>query len=174
MKNQNVLFLVGCFLAIFALLNCGRQEASLNPSDYPASLIVAEKAVDVAYDQSRGALRVHYVLETPYPAAGFLAEIESRLSNLGWRPLKADFLNPDTPTAHVTGWRKQTNPATRPPTVVHEWNGEWENAAQDVLVYALAYRYPEGDPPNLSHMSVFAIHIPRAAADKARAHVDKF
>ena len=87
---------------------------------------------------------------------------------------KADFLNPKTPTAHVTGWVRNTNHATRPPTIVHEWNGEWENAAQDVLVYALSYRHSEGDPPDLSRMSVFAVHIPKAAADKARAHVDKF
>ena len=174
MKVRILPILVFSSLAIFALLGCGRQEASQNPSDYPESLIVAEKALDVAYDQSRGALRVQYVLETPYPAAGFLAEVQSRLSNLGWRPLKADFLDPKTPTAHVTGWRKQTNPSTRPPTVVHEWNGEWENAGQDVLVYALSYRYLEGDSPNLSRMSVFAIHIPREAADRARVHVDKF
>jgi hypothetical protein len=174
MKNCAVLMLAVSFPAILALLGCDYQETSQEPSDYPASLIVAAAATDVQYDKSRGASRVRYVLETPYPADAFIAEVEGRLWKQGWRPLKADFLNPKIPTAHATGWTRNTNFATRPPTIVHEWNGEWENAAKDVLVYALSYSHSEGDPPDLSRMSVFAVHIPKAAVDKARDRVDKF
>jgi hypothetical protein len=174
MKKCAVLIPAGFFLAVLALFGCDRQETSQEPADYPASLIVAKTAKNVQYDKSRGASRVHYVLEAPYPADGFIAEVERRLSNQGWRPLKADFLNPKIPTAHATGWTRNTNFATRPPTIVHEWNGEWENAAKDVLVYALSYSHSEGDPPDLSRMGVFAVHIPKAAVDKARERVDKF
>ena len=181
MKIIILSMLAGTFLAVFLFIGCDHQEMSQDPSDYPASLIVAAAAADVEYDKSRGAFRVHYVLNTPYPAAGFIAEKVTGspmglVANLIIGVVGAfvgGFLFGLLGLA-ARGLIGSLVTATRPPTVGHEWNGEWENAARDVLVYALSYRHPEGDPPDLSSMSVFAVHIPKAAAGKAKAHVDKF
>ncbi len=157
-----------------AVFGCGRQEASQNPVNYPASLIVVDGARSVVYGENRGAVQVRYVLEAPYPAKKVVAALLDRLARQNWSPLKADFMNPAVATAHVTGWTVQTNREVRPPMKEYSWNGEWRNPAGDILVYALFYRYPENGPPALSRLSVAGAYIPREAAAKAMRHVEKF
>lgn len=165
--------LIGAAL-LLACIGCGRNEVSQNPSDYSPALIVAEGATGVVYDRNQGAEQVGYTVEIPYPADGFIEHLEDLISGLGWRPLKADFMNPKVPTAHVTGWRDQTDVRVRTSLRVHSWNAEWKNGAGDILVYVLSYSYPEGGQPDLKRLSVLALHIPKEAADRAIRQVEKF
>ena len=174
MKNRIVFALLWSFFSVFALIGCDQQPVSQNPADYPASLMVEDSALEVAYDRNRGASQVRYQVDVPYPADGFVEKLGRRLSGQGWLPLSADFMNPDMPTAHVTGWQEQTDHRTRPPTEMRSWNGEWSSPAGDILIYVLAYSRPEGSTESLSRMSVVAVHIPKEAAEKAKAQVDKF
>ena len=165
--------LIGAAL-LLACIGCDRNEVSQNPSDYSPALIVADGATRIVYDQNRGAEQVAYSVEIPYPADGFIQDLEGRLSGQGWLPLKADFMNPKLPTAHVTGWVDQTDMRVRPPLRVHAWNAEWANGDGDILVYVLSYSYPEGGQADLKRLSVLALHIPKAAADRALRQVEKF
>jgi hypothetical protein len=174
MKNAQVALIIGVFCLVLGFGCDNRKEASQIPSDYPPSLAAAAGASRVSYDRNRGADQVHYTLKAAYPAEGFVEALNSRLSREGWTPLKADFMNSDVPTAHVTGWKTMMDHRVQPAAKVHLWNGEWQNQAGDILVYVLTYRYPESGPANLSDMDVMGLHIPPEAAKKAQAHVDKF
>ena len=172
MKVSGFVWIFAAFL--LACTGCGQDEASQNPSEYSPALVVADGATQIRYDKNRGSEQVGYSLETPYPAEGFIQGLNSRLSGQGWRPLKADFMNPKVPTAHVTGWIDQTDARVRPPLRIHSWTAEWENEAGDVLVYALSYSQPAEEPADLTRLSVVAVYIPKAAADRAKRHVEKF
>ena len=174
MKNGQIALIIGVFFLLLGFGCDNREEASQIPSDYPDSLAASAGASGVSYDRNRGADQVRYSLKTAYPAEGFVEALNSRLSRDGWTPLKADFMNPDIPTAHVTGWTTMTDHRVQPAAQVHLWNGEWQNQAGDILIYVLTYRYPESGPANLSDMDVMGLHIPPEAAQKAQAHVDKF
>lgn len=174
MKKRIAAFAVSLLFLLTAFACDHQEEVSQNPPDYPPSLAAAAGAIGVSYDRNRGADQVRYILKTAYPAEDFVESLNIRLGKEGWTPLKADFMNPDVPTAHVTGWAVMTNYGVQPAAKVHLWNGEWQNQAGDILVYVLTYRYPESGPTNLSVMNVMGLHIPPEAAKKARAHVDKF
>ena len=173
--NKRIVF-VG-FLAIWLLTGagCSRQEGgSQDPSDYAPWLTAVDGAIEVTYGRNRGADQVHYTLKTPHPAEGFIESLNRRMGQDGWTPQKADFMNPDVPTAHATGWKIMTDYGVRPAARVHLWNGEWQNQAGDILVYVLSYRYPEAGPANLSDLDVMGLFIPRQAAEKAKQQVNKF
>jgi hypothetical protein len=159
---------------LLACTGCDQSEVSQNPSDYSPALIVARGATGIVYDKSRGADQVGYSLEAPYPADGVIRDLNDRLSVQGWHPLKADFMNPKLPTAHVTGWREQTDASVRPPHRVHSWTAEWKNDAGDILIYVLSYRYPEDGAPDLNHLDLVALYIPKTAADRALRQMEKF
>ena len=172
MKNSSAALIGAAFF--LACIGCGQTEVSQNPTDYSPALIVADGATRIVYDQNRGAEQVAYSVEIPYPADGFIQDLEGRLSGQGWLPLKADFMNPKLPTAHVTGWVDQTDMRVRPPLRVHAWNAEWANGDGDILVYVLSYSYPKDGPADLSRLNVMALQIPKKAADRAIRQVDKF
>ena len=173
MKNDQIALIIGVFFLLVGFGCSGQPEASQDPSNYPPSLAAPDGASRVSYDRNRGTDQVRYTMETAYPAEGFVEKLNSRMNRDGWTPLKADFVNPELPTAHVIGWVAMTDKRARQHFRVHLWNGEWQNQAGDILVYVLRYRYPETGPTNLTVMEVIGLYIPPEMAEKARADVNK-
>lgn len=84
---------------------------------------------------------IQYELTIAYPAAELLEHIRRQLT-AEWTPRDEDLLNPGIPTSHVRGWTQHGDMTTSPPSWVHSWSAEWQNATSDILSYDLHYRYP--------------------------------
>jgi len=143
----------------------GASIKELNP------LNGAEK---VRYDKGAyDSLHVAYGLKEKYPAQDVLGKIAERLKKLGWKPLKEDWLNPGTPSSHVSGWGEFVDGTVEPERQEHQWLAQWKNRAGDVVVYCFTYSYPRKGKPDLQALWVNGSWFPASGVAKMRAAIPK-
>ncbi len=153
-------------LALLAILISSCQtKANQDPKNYSESLIVLAGATNISYAKVDNTDQVTYNLKAAYPAPEFIDQLLKKTNDMGWTPLKEDFLNPGLPTSIVRGWSDYEDASRKPNTKVHSWQTDWQNKNGDVLIYGLKYRYPLNSQPDMSSMNVFAIYIPAKLAE---------
>jgi hypothetical protein len=131
-------------------------------------------AEKVRYDKGAyDSLHVAYGLKEKYPAKDVLGQISGRLKKLGWEPLKEDWLNPGTPSSHVSGWGEYVDGTVEPERQEHHWLAQWKNRAGDVVVYSFTYSYPRQGKPDLQSLWVNGSWYPASALSKMRAVIPK-
>ena len=164
------------FAAGLCLVSCGRSR-EIPVANLPPELQVPNGATEVVARGDGKAAAVKYRMSMPYPAESFLAEVEERLTQRGWKSAKTDLLNPTIPTSNVRGWTSYVDASVSPRVGVHQWLGDWHNLEGDVVSYALRYSSAADDPtrkppvPNNSdlHVTAFLIPVKQAKAMAAEA-----
>jgi hypothetical protein len=129
-------------------------------------LIVLPSAFDVKYKSVDGTTQLVYKIYFDYPAKSAIKAIAEKLQKAGWKPLQSDFWNPSIPSSHGRGWQQFEDQTTRPTTMVNQWMAQWRNPKNDIVSYALEYRYPADANPDLNSLRVFAILIPASIAER--------
>jgi hypothetical protein len=164
------------FLALLLLpcliSSCRRSAKSASTS--PDFFVVVPGATGFKQSIFQGKDQIIYHVETEYPADEVLSAITGRLKQLGWEPLKEDFLNPGLPTSQVRGWTYFVDSTMKPATSVHAWNGQWQNTSHDILTYILTYECPEdvcSSTANLHDLRVVAIRVPADLARQIKASI---
>ena len=144
-----------CTLMLVILLGC---DGSVDRDSQ--GLIVLKGAIDPSFYNLGGSDQVIYQLEAKYPATDVIAEITLALKKMGWEPMAEDYLNPGSPTSHVTGWGDFVDRTTTSPQQVYQWMANWKNEQEDIVLYGFKYTYPEGAEPILDKLDVVAVYIP--------------
>jgi hypothetical protein len=168
MKHSSGVFIKNIFFTsvLLAVIISGCQtKASQDPKNYSGSLIVLPGALNINYAKVNNTDQVTYNLKVAYPAPEVISQLLKKTSDMGWSPLKEDFLNPGLPTSIVRGWSDYEDASRKPNTKVHSWQTDWQNKNGDVLIYGLKYRYPLNSQPDMSSMNVVAIYIPVKLAE---------
>ncbi len=140
----------------------------------PTFFVVARGATEVKQSRWQGHDQIVYRIQASYPAADVLKTIAVRLGQLGWKPLKEDWLNPGLPSSHVRGWTYFEDETTKPATSVRAWSADWENGVHDILTYQLEYRCAGNlcsSTLDLHDLRVVAIHIPADLAERMKATI---
>jgi hypothetical protein len=151
-------------LPVVALAGC---DACLDKTP-PGALVVHPLGRDISFRRMWGTWQLYYRMDAPHPAEPVLSHIREALASQGWQALRDDHLNPGLPSSHEIGWTSFGDETSKPATKVHRWMGWWKNADEDVLVYILAYRYPEHGPPDLNTLRMHAVYTPKWV-DRARS-----
>jgi hypothetical protein len=120
----------------------------------------------------QGKDQIIYRLKCEYPAEDVLNAIRTRLKQVGWKPLREDWLNPGLPSSFVRGWTYYEDSTTKPATSVRSWNADWENSSHDILTYMLDYTCQDNlcaSTLNLHDLRVVVIHVPAEIAKRIKA-----
>ena len=153
-------------LALLAVLVSGCQtKANQDPKNYSESLIVLSGATNINYAKVNNTDQVTYNLRAAYPAPEVTDQLLKKTNDMGWTPLKEDFMNPGLPTSIVRGWSDYEDASRKPNTKVYSWQTDWQNKNGDVLIYGLKYRYPLNSQPDMLSLNVVAIYIPAKLAE---------
>ncbi len=166
-----------CFVLLSLTCICSWCQQSPNgDGKTPSFFVVVPGATRVKQSIFQGKDQIIYHLQSEYPADDVLRTISVRLKNLGWEPLKEDWLNPGLPSSHVRGWTYFEDETTKPATSVRAWNADWENGAHDILTYILEYRCPGNlcsSTFDLHDLQLIAIRIPAGLAKQMKANVSR-
>jgi len=167
-----------CFCVIFFLCTCSSSEQSQNSDDRLRSFfVVVPSATGIKQSVFQGKDQIIYHVHAEYPADDVINAIKVRVRQLGWEPLKEDWLNPGLPTSQVRGWTYFEDWTTRPRTSVQSWNGEWQNQSGDILQYMLTYTCPDNrcsstfNLQDMTDLKVIAIRVPADLAKRIKASV---
>jgi hypothetical protein len=164
---------ITCPVLLFFTCLCSWSQPSPNADrGLPSFFVVVPGATGVKQSTFQGKDQIIYHLQSEYPADDVLGTISVRLKQLGWEPLKEDWLNPGLPSSHVRGWVYFEDPTTKPATSVRAWNGDWENGNHDILTYMLTYTCPDNlcsSTLNLRELRVIAIRVPADLAKRMKA-----
>jgi hypothetical protein len=179
MSVRNLQFCFGRRSALLAFVVCipaWSQQSKPASEIHPSFFIVARGATEVRQTRWQGHDQIVYRIQASYPAADVLKTIAERLGQLGWKPLKEDWLNPGLPSSHVRGWTYYEDETTKPATSVRAWGAEWENGDHDILSYDLYYRCLGNlcsSTFDLHDLQVVAIYIPADLAGRMKATIPK-
>jgi len=156
-------------VALVVSTACKPHSASL-----PIELVIPGSATEVTSRAEEGAAAVGFTIHEAYPAEKFLSEARSVLGSRGWKPMETDWLNPSVRSSHVRGWASFKDRRERPATV-HQWIGQWQNSAGDLVTYSLEYRSASelgpGEPPTTDLVKVSEAFVPHAMAQAMRDQV---
>jgi len=162
-----VIVAVGTFIDF----GCKSQPTNSPAVQLPPVIVVAAGATDVRPEaRADGQIGVTYAVREQFPADALLERIRATLPAPEWRPLPNDWLNPDSPSSHQTGWTKFEDGRKAPPTEVHQWLAQWQDTQGNVVLYVLRYdstlmaNRPYRRAPDNSDLSVTAVWIPAALA----------
>jgi hypothetical protein len=167
------LILITCLLVVAAAVVAFRRtpdRVAVADKTECEALIVLAGANDVK--RGPGAYESFYVaynLTEQYPARNTIRQILSRLSNLGWTPLKEDWLNPGLASSHVRGWTDFLDNTKGPLQHVHQWSAQWQDSRGNIVTYSLRYSYPDGAPRDLHSLWVNGLWYPAASAKMIRS-----
>jgi hypothetical protein len=133
-------------------------EDSAEPDEAAnAALIVLDGATQVRRDPGvYGSFHVAYGLKENHPASEAIQQITSRLTSLGWKPLKTDWSNPELESSHIRGWTDFRDATVTPVRHVHQWMAQWKDESGCIVDYGLTYSYPESGPQDLQSLWVNA------------------
>ncbi len=132
-------------------------------------LIVPSKAEHVKYYRGAyGSVSSAYIVHEPYPAKETLGQIRDRLSKLGWKELKEDWLNPVMSSSHVTGWSEFEECESIPPSFYWQWTGQWVDKHGAVIEYTLRYGPLKNRNGKRDTLVVSCIWYGAAEAEKKR------
>lgn len=149
------------FFVTFAGLQSGRQQL-VSAAENPA-LIVYPGSTDVRTG-TRGQMdQLSYDVLAKFPASHVIIWISHKLEKAGWEPLKYDFLNPGLQSSQVTGWTYFWDGRKEPVLCVHQWLGQWKDAAGNFVDYGFRYKQSDCGTSDLTDLEVNAEYIPAVA-----------
>jgi hypothetical protein len=163
-------------LLFFTCIGSWCQQSPNADGRAASFFVVVPRATGVKQSIFQGKDQIIYHVQSEYPADDVLRTIGVRLKNLGWKPLKEDWLNPGLPSSLVRGWTYYEDETTKPATSVRVWGADWENGAHDILSYDLEYRCPGNlcsSTFDLHDLRVLAIHIPADIAKQMKAAISR-
>jgi hypothetical protein len=163
-----VLFLI---VVLVDLQTCGMQSVN---ADENAALIMYPSGTAVSTHTLGGTKELTYDVVAKYPASGVITWISQKLQKDGWEPLPYDSLEPDLSSSHVTGWQHFLDGTKKPILCVHQWLGDWKDAAGDVVTYAFRYTQPKCETSDLTDLEVSAIYSPEAVVQNGRQMFEQF
>ena len=114
--------------------NAGAQQTSL-----PDGLVVLPGATKVRVaTQNSGT--VLYNMSEAYPAPDTIRQLNARLTEKGWQPLRKDVLNPSLDTSFDRPWGEAQVRSNSGGLVERfQWIGQWQDSAGNVAAYTLNY-----------------------------------
>jgi hypothetical protein len=116
--------------------------------------------------ETRGSIDLlSYHVSSKFPATQVIDWISDKLQKTGWEPLKYDFLNPNLPSSHVTGWTYFLHGIKDPTVCVHQWLGDWKDASGNIVRYGFRYKQVGCSTLALTDLEVDGWYTP---ADVAR------
>ena len=123
--------------------NEGRDYWFIEVENLTSELMVLEGAVDVqAHQQADNSTWVSYSVAATYPATEVLILIDQHLRDLGFEPLRNDWLSPKFPSSYTRGWTDFEDASSDPPLYVHQWMTHWKNEKGSVVLVDLRYSFP--------------------------------
>jgi hypothetical protein len=152
------------FIAICASLRGGLVIAA-EPSD---ALLTSPNATNVWTGTVGWSDQLTYHVDAKFPAAEVIDSISHKLQKAGWEPLKYDFLDPALPSSQVSGWQEFPHGIKDPKLCVHQWLGDWKDAAGNIVRYTFRYKHPGCDTSDLKDLEVSAAYVRAAAVQQAR------
>lgn len=124
-------------------------------------LITLPGAKEAKFTNSGETKRLRYHMKASYPAIQVIDSISSRLREMGWTPLDADFLNPGLPASQLRNWSGGFAESVNHPEIcVYLWQGDWRDQSGDILRYAFRYKGVRCDTTELTDLEVNATYIP--------------
>lgn len=155
---------------VCAGVNIGRHRVEAD--EPPAALIAYPDATDMQFDDRESVYRFSYRLTSTFPAKPVIEFISNKLQKDGWQPLKNDFLNPDTPSSHVEGWKEFLDATDQPPLCVRQWLGDWKDASGNIVTYGFRYKQ-KCDAVPLTDLEVTAWYTPAIVAERILVDLQK-
>jgi len=107
--------------------------------------------------------KLTYDVVAEFPASAVIGWISKKLERAGWEPLKYDFLNPGLQSSQVTGWTYFLDGTKDPIQCVHQWLGQWKDAAGNFVDYGFRYKRVGCETSDLTDLEVNAEYVPAAA-----------
>ena len=149
------------FAAVLAI-GCARVQNAPPHVDSPA-LLILDGAQRVQHTTGPQEV-VTYDIQEVCPAPHTIAEITRHLEQVGWEPLKEDFLNPGISTSLVRGWANYQDDVRH--QYVWQWQGQWQSATGEIATYDLKYTNAGGDTRCAGplHVAAFALSAEAAKA----------
>jgi len=93
-----------CFVVFFWTCVCACQASPSPNGSVSPYFVVVPGATGVKQTIVQGKDQIIYHVHSEYPADDVLTTIKERLKQLGWEPLKEDWLNPGMPSSLIQGW----------------------------------------------------------------------
>jgi hypothetical protein len=136
------------------------------PADAAANATFALSAKNKGLEIPQGAERVRYranpgdciqvscIVHEPYPAKRAIKEISSRLTNAGWKPFKANWLNPTANSPQVRRWSQYVDETGGELRDYWMWRAAWQDDKGDLIEYAIGYSRPFRSKDRLSEASI--------------------
>lgn len=158
-------------ILIFLISTIGAEQRPADAAQRPSALLLYPKASNVSSGRNGNDLTYH--VNVKYPASDFIGWISNRLQELGWEPLKEDFLNPGLPTSQVRGWLEFVDERKKP-ELIHQWIGDWKDSSGNIVRYALRYRKPGYGTSDLTDLEVIASYDSASTVRKLQRSVERF
>jgi len=89
------------------------------------SLIDTDAERLICFQRGNEYIEITYLVSSSFPPDRLLNRLRSTLRCQGFKPLKADLLNPNIPSSHIRGWVKFFDPKHK--QWVLQWIGQWQN-----------------------------------------------
>ncbi len=176
-RHSSRVILLMTALSVSLVFGCNQQQGQ-SKGEYSDSLIVHPRANDVRFSKHKGTDQLTYRVEEKFPASDVIGWISKKLRENGWEALAYHYLSPHLLSSHVKGWTKFIDATKSTKQIVHSWAAEWKDRSENVVHYALQYRYPEDGNPNLTELEVIAVYTParlaRQGQDAARKLQEEF
>jgi hypothetical protein len=132
-------------------------------------LIVLSNAEHVKYYRGAyGSVASAYIVHDPYPAKQTRGQIRERMSKLGWKELKEDWMNPGAPLSDAAGWSEFAKGETIPPSFYWQWKAQWVDKQGAVIHYTLRYGPLKNRSGKRDSLSVSGLWYGAAEAEKVR------
>jgi hypothetical protein len=132
---------IAAILLLTLMGGCSQRKSAFN---LPGYFVIPNEARDVRVSRSSGRTTVSFTLDAHFPAAAAVGRVREQLARLGWRPLERDWLNPSIQASHGRGWQDFYDRSTGATLQVHQWTGQWENSAGDLVAYSFRFSEPGG------------------------------
>ena len=124
-------------------------------------LIQLEGADNIfVYTRDDGSVQLSYIVKEQYPATQVIKKISNKLTEMNWKPLKEDLLNPGILSSHTKGWEKFEDLSQKQSKIIKQWIGDWKNKDGNTVRYVLVYQNKKDENENLSLLQVNAIYLP--------------
>jgi len=148
-------------ILVFVVQTLGSMQLANAAEDNPA-LIVYPGGTGVMAHTRGGMDQLTYDVVAEFPAADVIGWISHKLERAGWEPLKYDFLNPGLQSSQVTGWEYFLDGIKDPIQCIHQWLGQWKDAAGNFVDYGFRYKRSGCETSDLTDLEVNAEYIPAA------------
>jgi hypothetical protein len=124
-----------------------RRKVVSDPGNRSAAMIVVPEASGIQFRRLGQIEGITYTIAEPFPAGKTIRSIGSKLAELGWKPLREDWLNPGIPTSFVRGWTCYLDATKRPTARVCSWMTDWSDPDGNLVSYHLSWQ-PRGTAAN--------------------------